>query len=190
MPLFALRLKETLPDDLKTGAMPAAAANRSAEPKLPRSFTSARNSAVMTLPMPGRLMTIFPRASASTSSARRASRAAIGSLVLMTSEAYLGDELRLGASEAGSSWRWALAAATTRSASPFEPIDTAGFEPPGQTGFAKLASGDGPRHPAHGEEGTLFGQVQCGLQARKYPQEQLPESRVTRRVWSCTSSLR
>jgi hypothetical protein len=165
-----------LPDDLNTGAILAAAANRSGEPKRERSSTSARNSAVMTIPIPGKLMTTFPCGLVSTSSARRVSRAAIRSLVLNTSEAISATSAAL-ASAAGSSWRLSLGGRDYPAGEFLRAVeDAAGFEPTGQAGLAEPTGSCRPCNPAHGEEGTLLGQIQRCLQAREDAHQQFPEA--------------
>src|SRR5215208_1725305 len=115
LPRLALRWWLDAPDALKTGAIPAAAAKESAEANLPRSPTSARNSAVKTTPTPGRLLTIFASGLVASSSSRRRSSSASLCLVLSISKASSAASTDL-ASAAGSSRHCALAAATTRSA--------------------------------------------------------------------------
>src|SRR5215203_3226464 len=88
LPRLVLRRRLVAPDALKkTGAIPAAAATESAEANREESPTSARNSAVKTTPMPGRLLTISASGLAASSSSRRRSSSAILPLVLSISEA-------------------------------------------------------------------------------------------------------
>ena len=77
LPRLALRwwLVAGCPQD--RGELPAAAANESAEANREESPTSARNSAVKTTPMPGKLLTISASGFVASSSSRRRSSSAI-----------------------------------------------------------------------------------------------------------------
>src|SRR3712207_141864 len=113
-PRRALRWWLLAPDALKTGAIPAAAANESAEANREESPTSARNSAVKTTPMPGKLLTISASGFVARSFSERRSSSAILPLVLSISEASSAASADL-ASAAGSSrhivpWRPRLSA--------------------------------------------------------------------------------
>src|SRR5215210_6695778 len=145
--------------------MPAAAANLSGEPKRERSSASARNAAVMMIPIPGRLMTSFPSGWASTSSARRALRASMRSLVLDTSEAISDTSVALVSGLGGRQLvALGLGGRYYPAGELLGAVDAAGLQPTAQVCLAEPASGCGSRNTAHGQEGTLLGQIQRCLQ--------------------------